>query len=64
LLGLFSTIVWLFFPDLDLFYDVLIALVPFLPLTPLVQQYSRILWMYIDLSVWPQDEATERPSRP
>jgi uncharacterized protein (DUF983 family) len=63
LLGLFATIVWLIF-DQGLFYDVLIALVPFLPLTPFIQQYSRILWMYIDLSIWPQDQATERPSRP
>jgi uncharacterized protein (DUF983 family) len=56
LLGLFATLVWLIWPQrLDLGYYVLIALVPFLPLTPFVQQYSRILWMYVDLSIWPQD---------
>ena len=64
LLGLFSTIVWLIPPGIDLFYCVLIAVVPFLPLAPFVQQYARILWMYIDLSIWPQDATTERPPRP
>jgi uncharacterized protein (DUF983 family) len=64
LLGLFTTIIWLLFPQLDLFYDVLLALVPFLPLTPFVQQYARILWMYVDLSIWPQDQTTERSARP
>ena len=63
LLGLFTTIAWLIWP-VNLFYDVLIALAPFLPLTPFVQQYARILWMYVDLSIWPQDQTTERPARP
>jgi uncharacterized protein (DUF983 family) len=63
LLGLFTTIVWLFSP-FDLFTDVLLALVPFLSLTPFVQHYARILWMYVDLSIWPQDQTTERPARP
>jgi uncharacterized protein (DUF983 family) len=64
LLGLFATLAWLIWPGLDLVYDVLIALVPFLPLTPFVQQYARTLWMYVDLSIWPQDKTTERPPRP
>jgi uncharacterized protein (DUF983 family) len=64
ILGLFTTIVWLIFPKLDIASDVMIALVPFLPLTPFIQQYARILWMYIDLSIWPQDATTDRPPHP
>jgi uncharacterized protein (DUF983 family) len=63
ILGLFSTIAWLIWPDLDLGWLVAIALIPFLPLTPLIQQYARILWMYVDLSIWPQDDAASRVTK-
>lgn len=33
---------------------VLVALVPFVPLTPTISRFSRVLWIYLDQSLDPE----------
>jgi uncharacterized protein (DUF983 family) len=50
-LGLLAVLIqWLFLPNWPLEFVVLVALVPYLLLVPAVFRYSRILWMFFDLS--------------
>lgn len=52
-LGTFTLIGHLLFPEVDLGWIVLGAIVAFLPLVPTATRYARVLWMYIDRSIWP-----------
>jgi uncharacterized protein (DUF983 family) len=59
ILGLFTVVGWLLWPDLDLGWTVLGAIAIFIPLVPITTQYSRILWMYLDRLIWPPSESSE-----
>jgi uncharacterized protein (DUF983 family) len=50
-------VVHLFLPELDLGWAILIALVAYLPFVPLAFRYSRMIWMYFDRWVWPDEKA-------
>jgi hypothetical protein len=43
------------FPGLGSLAVALVALVPYLPLVPLVFRYSRVLWIYFERGVCPDD---------
>ena len=55
-LGLFTYLGYLMWPDLDLGLIVMGATVVYLPFVPLVFRYSRVLWMYFDHWAWPEPE--------
>ena len=43
-----GVIYWLFLPDWEPQYVVMIAVIPFLLFVPVIFRYSRILWIHID----------------
>jgi uncharacterized protein (DUF983 family) len=53
ILGGFLFILHLLWPEVDLGWLVLVALVLFLPLVPAVFRYSRICWIAFDRWAWP-----------
>ncbi|MEI7688181.1 MAG: DUF983 domain-containing protein [Planctomycetota bacterium] len=53
ILGLFTLIGHLIFPEIDLGWIVLGAIVAFLPFVPTATRYARVLWMYLDRTIWP-----------
>jgi hypothetical protein len=55
--------VHLIFPDLDLGLAVLVATVAFLPFVPMVFRYSRVIWIYFDRWVWPEEAGNRVTSR-
>jgi uncharacterized protein (DUF983 family) len=59
-LGLFTYVGHLLWPDLDLGLIVMGATVVYLPFVPVVFRYSRVLWMYFDHWAWPEPEASEK----
>lgn len=50
---LFTGIGWLLFPNVELAWLMLGAIVLFLPLAPMFARYARVLWIYFDRWVWP-----------
>jgi uncharacterized protein (DUF983 family) len=53
LIGLLTLIEWLLLPSWSLFRLVLLAWALCVPLIPWVWQYSRVLWIYFDQSIDP-----------
>jgi uncharacterized protein (DUF983 family) len=51
-LGLFTFLVYLLFPSIDLGVAVLIAAGLFVPFVPGVTRYSRVVWIYFDRWAW------------
>lgn len=47
-LGLLILVLWACLPNWRPEYVIVLAVVPYLPLTPLVFRYARILWMHFD----------------
>jgi uncharacterized protein (DUF983 family) len=41
------------FPDVDMMWLALVAIVVFLPFVPEATRYARVLWMYVDRWIWP-----------
>jgi len=79
LLGAFYFVASLLFPTWSSLAVAVVAMVPFLPLVPVLFRYSRALWIYFDRAVDPgdtaagayekvrqrqQDEGTTRPPAP
>ncbi|MBX9678010.1 MAG: hypothetical protein K2X38_04540 [Gemmataceae bacterium] len=62
LLTLAGSFIW---PEVDLSWIVLGAIVLFAPFAPAVARYSRIIWIYADRWIWPTDaeKATGAPRR-
>jgi hypothetical protein len=56
LVTLLLHLVW---PALDLGLAVLLAGALYVPLVPWTWRYSRLLWMYYDLWVWPEKTRPE-----
>ena len=54
-LGLGMLAAYLIWPELDLGWAVLIAAVAYLPFVPAVFRSSRVLWIYLDRWLWPDD---------
>jgi uncharacterized protein (DUF983 family) len=55
-LGLGMLGIHLLWPDLDLGWAVLLAVVAYLPLVPAVFRYSRVIWIFFDRWAWPEGE--------
>jgi uncharacterized protein (DUF983 family) len=55
LLGAFFVLAWWLFPDWNPLLIVLAATVPYLPLTPAVFRYSRVVWVHFERWVCPGD---------
>jgi len=53
-LGLFMLAWHLLLPELDLEWDVLLAVAVYVPLMPMVFRYARVIWMHFDRSAWPE----------
>jgi uncharacterized protein (DUF983 family) len=53
---------WIF-PEVDLGWIVLGAVVVFVPFVPATTRYARVLWMYVDRTIWPQSGDSD-PSPP
>jgi uncharacterized protein (DUF983 family) len=53
ILGTLTLIGHLIFPQTDLFWIVLVAILIFVPFVPMTTRYARVLWMYVDRSIWP-----------
>ena len=53
ILGSLTLIGSFIFPNLDLGWIVLMAIVIFLPFVPATTRYARVLWMYVDCKIWP-----------
>lgn len=43
----------LFFPEVDLGWIALAAIIAFVPLVPMVTRYARVMWIFFDRWVWP-----------
>lgn len=54
ILGAFTLVGYLIFPEVDLGWIVLGAVFVFLPFVPATTRYARVLWMYVDRAIWPQ----------
>jgi uncharacterized protein (DUF983 family) len=54
-LGLGMLAIHLLLPDVDLGWAVLIAAVAYLPFVPMVFRYSRVIWIYWDRWLCPDD---------
>jgi uncharacterized protein (DUF983 family) len=50
-------VVHLLLPDLDLGLAILIAIVAYLPFVPVVFRYSRVIWIWFDRWVWPEEKS-------
>src|SRR5262245_26392168 len=59
ILGTLTLIGHLIFPETDLFWIILAAIVIFVPIVPMTTRYSRVLWMYVDRSIWPTNSTGE-----
>jgi uncharacterized protein (DUF983 family) len=58
-IALLTLIEHLIVPDWSLFRLVLLATLVCLPSTPLIWQYSRVIWIYFDRYFDPEDEQDE-----
>lgn len=45
----------LLLPDVDLGWAALLAILTFLPFVPAAFRYSRVLWIYLDRLIWPDN---------
>lgn len=55
-MGLFMLGLHLLLPAWDLGWVALLAIALFVPLTPVVSRYARVIWMYFDHWAWPEEE--------
>ena len=53
ILGSLTLLGYLIFPETNLGFIVLGAVVVFLPIVPMTTRYARVLWMYVDRTIWP-----------
>jgi len=49
---------------LDLGWAILLAILAYLPFVPLVFRYSRVIWIFFDRWVWPEEDAASRRQSP
>ena len=59
-LGLGMLAVHLIWPEMDLGWAVLIAVVLYLPFVAPVFRYSRVIWIHFDRWAWPEEKLTPR----
>lgn len=64
-LGTLTFVGHLLAPGVDLGLIVLVAIAIFLPFVPTATRYARILWIYVDRSIWPpESEPDAVPDEP
>jgi uncharacterized protein (DUF983 family) len=63
ILGALTLIGSFILPEVDLGWIVLGAVVVFVPFVPAATRYARVLWMYVDRTIWPQS-GESGPSAP
>lgn len=51
------------FPETDLGIVALVVIACFIPLTPMVTRYSRVVWIYFDRWAWPERAEPDAPAR-
>jgi uncharacterized protein (DUF983 family) len=54
----------LIWPEMDLGWAVLLAVVAYLPFVPAVFRYSRVMWIYFDRWLWPDERPGGAPAPP